>query len=45
MTTIGAHFFDFYKLNLTKTPSLWRARELSCDGSRCMQTEGEKNGL
>ena len=45
MASIGAHFFDFYKIDLTKTPSFRRARQLSCDGSRCMQTEGEKNGL
>lgn len=35
MATIGAHFFDFYKLNLSKTPSFRHARELSCDSPRC----------
>ena len=40
IATIGAHFFDFYKLNLTRALSLRRARELNCDSSRCnMQTE------
>ena len=35
MATIGARFFDFYKFNLSKTPSFRRARELSCDSPRC----------
>jgi hypothetical protein len=40
ITAIGAHFFDFYKLDLTKTPSFRHVREPSCDGSRCnIQTE------
>jgi len=35
MASIGAHFFDFYKIDLTRTPSFRRVRELSCDSSRC----------
>lgn len=47
MTTKGAHFFSFYKLNLARTSSFRHARELSCDSPRCtVQTEGEKkNGV
>ncbi|MCW4046178.1 MAG: hypothetical protein NWE99_01250 [Candidatus Bathyarchaeota archaeon] len=36
MATVGAHFFDFYKIDLTKTPSFRRVRESSCDSLRCI---------
>jgi hypothetical protein len=39
MATIGAHFFDFYKLSLTKTLRFQRARELNCDSQRCLLEE------
>jgi hypothetical protein len=46
MIAVGAYFFDFYKIDLTRTPNFRHARQLlSCDGLRCTQTEGEKNGL
>jgi hypothetical protein len=35
MATIGAHFFNFYKRDLSKTPSFRRVRELSCDSPLC----------
>lgn len=35
MATIGAHFFNFYKRDLTKTLSFQHARELSCDSPHC----------
>lgn len=45
MATIGAHFFDYYKIDLSKTPSFRHARELSCDSLRCTQTGEKKNGI